>query len=144
MRSPVCAADARLPSNETLRLAPPVPTGGPRELVKGMGSRVIAGKYVRGLYLLFPVVLTNDLQLHPRRHPDLRSTLHLPPRSALLVSRSRSLHPRPLARRPRAAEPFGIRPLLVRTRQLRRQAPRAARDADGRERPRAEVRLLVR
>ncbi|EKM52485.1 uncharacterized protein PHACADRAFT_198544 [Phanerochaete carnosa HHB-10118-sp] len=32
--------------NETLRLAPPVPTGGPRELKKGMGSRVIAGHVI--------------------------------------------------------------------------------------------------
>lgn len=31
-------------SNEALRLYPPVPTGGPREVVKGSGGRVIAGR----------------------------------------------------------------------------------------------------
>lgn len=39
---------SRLPlhSDETLRLHPPVPTGGPRQVPKGTGGKVIAGQYV--------------------------------------------------------------------------------------------------
>ena len=34
-----------LHSSETLRLHPPVPTNGPRQVMRGTGSKVIAGWY---------------------------------------------------------------------------------------------------
>jgi len=41
--------------NETLRLHPPVPTNGPREVLQGRGGKVIAGRFIpEGTHVFMP------------------------------------------------------------------------------------------